>query len=940
MKKRVRLNLRSYYLLAYLVVSCSLAAQYPYRFQQFRNIPDRDALWNQSLTHYQEGRSDSAFSVACQISDDYYAQGQWDNYLFASNYCAVILGESKQAERSFQLLSNAQKTFKAESDTFNYEYFESYRILSANCRLLGKKDLSFFYLLQGLDILEKMNCPSVYAYYCYSIALQYRKVHDSFNHRKYLSLAINLISNEDDPFAKAIYYTILSEGVSSLQLEVKIDLLLASIQLMEEVGTTCDYQYVSNLRLAASSYSLGYRDFTQAFLLLERSIESMRQCAYPLTSTYNLYNRLGDVYRKTAQYDKAEENLNVALKIAIEAYGSTSLQALLSHLYLARLFRYSKAYEKAESHILFCFSIGESMAKENFPKQAECLGEMGLLYSAWGKNDLAMIAFQRRLFLLSQAEFSSLDDLPPLPQERYYFEFYSSLFGKIETYTQYSISTSDEDLFDVGIAHCLLADSLLSLMNYDTFCEISGINNTDRMSDVAKQASLLCKQAYQHTHDEKYIKVALGFRESAAANYLRFILYEKDTVNSTAYSEFRSAIQYLEGELSKADSDSVRVLLSAEILDLKSKGVEQLIKEVPIVEERDQITDKVDLSFIQKEMPDSVLLLSFQQTNDSTLLRYTMDNTTYTYKEFPFDKLLLLTKQFRRALKSGSSMSSLPQSQLLSDVFIPDNYKDYKHLVFLGAELIGQLPISCLMKDSIPLVATHSVSYNSSIYLWNKSLMADKTRDAMNVLAMCPSFVSETHLESELRDADRQSHVAALPHALDEVNAIKHICNTNNVNCQLLVGDQACKDSLLLYAQDCALLHISSHAFVDAVDYNKSGMLLGTGKQVLDLNAIYQLRISAELVVLSACKTGVGESFEGEGVMALPRGFIYAGVANVMASLWQIHDERTKELMTSFYEAYLGQGLSSSEALRRAQCQSMDRGIIPLDWAGFFIIGE
>ena len=73
--------------------------------------------------------------------------------------------------------------------------------------------------------------------------------------------------------------------------------------------------------------------------------------------------------------------------------------------------------------------------------------------------------------------------------------------------------------------------------------------------------------------------------------------------------------------------------------------------------------------------------------------------------------------------------------------------------------------------------------------------------------------------------------------------------------------------------------------------------------------------------------------------MALPRGFMFAGVPNVIASLWSVQDERTQELMEAFY-SYLLEGNSYSEALRLAKLDSIKKGSLPMDWAGFILIGN
>jgi CHAT domain-containing protein len=111
----------------------------------------------------------------------------------------------------------------------------------------------------------------------------------------------------------------------------------------------------------------------------------------------------------------------------------------------------------------------------------------------------------------------------------------------------------------------------------------------------------------------------------------------------------------------------------------------------------------------------------------------------------------------------------------------------------------------------------------------------------------------------------------------------------------------------------------------------------------LRLQEIYNMNLPAELVVLSACQTALGKDIRGEGLVGLTRGFMYAGAARVMASLWKIEDRGTAELMKEFYKGMLGpKGLKASAALREAQLAlwKQKRWESPYYWGAFVLQGE
>ena len=110
----------------------------------------------------------------------------------------------------------------------------------------------------------------------------------------------------------------------------------------------------------------------------------------------------------------------------------------------------------------------------------------------------------------------------------------------------------------------------------------------------------------------------------------------------------------------------------------------------------------------------------------------------------------------------------------------------------------------------------------------------------------------------------------------------------------------------------------------------------------LRLHDVFNLNLSADLVVLSACQTGLGEQIKGEGVVGLTTGFFYAGSPRVVMSLWNVDDEATSVLMSKFYEKMLKQNLKPAAALRQAQIEMFnDKEFSKPDfWAAFTVQGE
>jgi CHAT domain-containing protein/tetratricopeptide (TPR) repeat protein len=147
----------------------------------------------------------------------------------------------------------------------------------------------------------------------------------------------------------------------------------------------------------------------------------------------------------------------------------------------------------------------------------------------------------------------------------------------------------------------------------------------------------------------------------------------------------------------------------------------------------------------------------------------------------------------------------------------------------------------------------------------------------------------------------------------------------------------------------CRIIHFATHGLLNSDRPELSGLVLSLvdedGKMLdgfLRMGEIFNLRLRADLVVLSACQTALGKEINGEGLVGLTRGFIYAGAERVVASLWQVDDEATSQLMRRFYRGMLKEGLRPAAALRAAQIEmsKSSRWSSPYYWAGFVIQGE
>jgi CHAT domain-containing protein len=204
--------------------------------------------------------------------------------------------------------------------------------------------------------------------------------------------------------------------------------------------------------------------------------------------------------------------------------------------------------------------------------------------------------------------------------------------------------------------------------------------------------------------------------------------------------------------------------------------------------------------------------------------------------------------------------------------------------------------------------------------------------------------------------------VALLPGTKIEVEKIYSIVKKNGMQCKMYLGLEASEENLKSLS-GVNILHIATHGFFFSGNsskkeeydnpLNRSGLLLagaevsfkggvyGKENGIVLSNEVMNLNLNGtDLVVLSACETGLGDVQSGEGVFGLQRSFQEAGARNVVMSLWTVDDESTQRLMVEFYEELLNKKVSSRQALKNSIQRIRQSYPEPYYWGAFVIIGE
>ncbi|WP_299524921.1 CHAT domain-containing protein [uncultured Lutibacter sp.] len=256
-----------------------------------------------------------------------------------------------------------------------------------------------------------------------------------------------------------------------------------------------------------------------------------------------------------------------------------------------------------------------------------------------------------------------------------------------------------------------------------------------------------------------------------------------------------------------------------------------------------------------------------------------------------------------------------------------------KNTIIVPDGLFSFLPFDALITEKTAITNFENLPYllkKSNIsYAYSASILIQDSKvvgkGKENFIGFFPVF------EKNYRD------LSELNYTLQEANSIE-----NSIDGAFLLKQKATKKAFNQLAKNYSIIHLSTHA-TSGNYYTPPAIEFYN--ETLYLPEIYGYNFKTDLLVLSACETGLGTLRKGEGAMSLARGFSYAGVKNLLVSLWKVNDKSTEELMSEFYKNYKKTG-NKSEALHTAKLSYLNNESIsvskksPYYWASFIYIGE
>lgn len=944
-----------------LIISLNIFGQLPrVKYKNYRSIPS-DSTWidiYQALYAHDNVLAKTKYDSISQL---YLANENYTNFMFLSNeysYWLRLIGG--KAKISAEFLENSLNTVLTKLNNDDFELLYAYYDLILHTVELEQKlkwGTKYFLLYDKIFPNNELLDFAVSVHMtCGGANYHLNRVEEAWRHWDYARAHIDEVRGSLWIIKGLASMVKMSQPKTVLPLfKYVYDNLENSHNWQKKFTATGNYIVQLN-RVGDYEKAVEYGEKGLEFF--ENHLEDIKKGMRPHAV---IHLALIDAYMDTGNFDKAFEVMEKTHAVLDQlSYQGQTLSALeddkkrwfskngmidSAFVYLDRAYKIDVEKKTDPEYIVYNYM------DNSIPGYLEQYGDY---YAYKHEYHTALDFYKRALRASNMKHYSHIEDTTYLiPPNEFQSINTKSVMMTIERLQDCNISlykeTEDFKILYEMIDYCNYGNAILK-EQFKTLASRKMVLSISKLLKTNNSFGLFaCSQLAKKNHD--FVDSAFLYADMPNAFSLNYL---KQLKNRTITDKQDSLIIEV-GRLSLAlanyrmEKDSV----TRELIDLTI----DLLRAKMLLSDNSQYESKIidiepNISIIKQNLPPNEAIIKYVLA-DSTLytICYTQNNSVLKTISVPGISTEL--RKLKRKLKSG--IVKPEETQVLYNYLMDplDNIlMDVKHVNILIDEQFNGTPLEVLFDfNNHPLVARFAVKYYNSA----KNMEQNVQIEPRTILAIAPIFkdnnvfvaanVSRSSIYSSeifnIRDAS--ACLSPIISSLEEVRFIENECVNSKIETTILSSGKATEANFKKESVGKDIIHIATHG-ISGSEF-ESGLFFtytegGKEDGFLRLPEIYKMNLNADLVVLSACKTGTGEIIEGEGVMALPRGFIYAGVPNVIASLWKVHDEKTKDLMVAFYTHLLEDKVNYAEALRLAKLDCIARGFLPIDWAGFILIGN
>ena len=564
-----------------------------------------------------------------------------------------------------------------------------------------------------------------------------------------------------------------------------------------------------------------------------------------------------------------------------------------------------------------------------------CYSNIALHYANNNLFDSALQNANYALNLLLKfdlAENYAVPRIDDLRESIYKHELLTAMIEKAEIFMmKHNVSKHQKDL-NSAFELLTLSDQLVDIIRLESDATESKLFWRNMTSRIYGNMVEICHKLNKANEAFSYIeknKALLLLEDITQKKYFNSGNVPKDliTTYSNLKDDIRSQTELLNSQ-EKAKQDSTR----AQLINSKTR-LTYFLDSIQNTKyggyfKNNKLTNILSLKDIQKSLEDNQSNISYILNEKSGYGLVITKNNYRLFKINNVDSLNRLTRRFQKfllqPLNSKTEQDNFySTSRRLYSLLLPTEIQSLikdKSLLISADYYLQNLAFEALIDNSEKyLIENHIInySYSSSFLETNAKIKREPTKD---FIGFAPINFS--------------NGLNRLKRTEQEIEAISNSFNGDNY-----YFDHADSKTFKNSINDYNIIHLATHA--NANDSIRPWIALHD--KLITLDELYLTNNSAELVVLSACETGLGEIKQGEGVMSLARGFFNNGANSVVSSLWNVNDKSGTDIMTNFYKN-LASGDSKSLALQKAKIDYINTSKLsqksPYYWASFILIGD
>lgn len=733
-------------------------------------------------------------------------------------------------------------------------------------------------------------------------------------------------------------------------------------------------------------------NYDQALIASQKSLSYSKQAGTP-GSTARILNNIGLLYKRLGEYEKAGDYYRQSLKMKAKTAGPKSIATTTQNMGMllwrqGEIEEATDLYQKAltlRKQVGNPYDIASSLntmvtlelknhnieqARE-YAEQIQAIGDSTKSYtilqkasSYFGDICAAENKNQRALEYFKKAyEYSK--NLPPRrqlgPLQQIAYHYHKLNSDSAVTYGQKAIDIIEQSRLKAGSTWKLKSEYLKK--HSDFYMELASW--VLKYKQDTPRVFRLVEQARARSFNDDLAKASQNIDRQ---------LPDEVRINRKYW---RESIDSLFTRLESSDDKEEQAQLSEEIrtAELDYAAYEnKLASQYPVLKKMER-PEPINLKQAQSLVDEETVILEYAVAGNELMI-FLIGRDEVRVEQFSLpgieplaDELTARITRFRNLILSNAEKDELKAaSDALYNVMLKpfeESLRQYSNIIMVPNGSMAYLPFEALMQDDQYLIENFRIKYIPSLTSLTL-LEKPELMDRKELLGVAGSQFTGRIDEPVIGT----NHLSSLPSTILEVDSVSSHFREVSLLKDKEVSEQAFK--ALLQQNRYRYIHLATHGIINEKRPERSALTLSANREItasseedgmLRSSEIFGLDLSSDMVVLSACNTGLGKIIKGEGMLGMQRSFFYAGAATVVVSLWNVFDRSTAALMNEFYKALISNERETdwidsmlrwigwdqsipfgkkAAAMRRAKLKMINHPVFnhPVYWAPFVVVGR